>query len=186
MHFSLVLSLLGLVMNSLSSAIPADILSHNFSISRNAAEDFLINQYGHAFIEMTPANVEASGVRNWYSNWTQVARANDSLYTKYGEVNYFGMTFLQDEDYQCGFGFNGCNRRPTWLELMNMYPEDLELARRVYFAAKMQNMVNLVLKVIYVSNHRVRHEYKFISAFGHGQDYSDEQIGRNASRSGLN
>jgi hypothetical protein len=59
--------------------------------------------------------------------------------------------FLQDEDYQCGLSFNGCNRRPTWGELINMYPDDLELARRVYFATKMHNIVNLVVKVIYVS-----------------------------------
>lgn len=150
MHFSLVLSLLGLVMNSWSIAIPANVSHSNLSIPRTDAEDFLHGQHGHAFIEMTPENVEASDVKNWYANW-KIVNANDSDFAKRGEINYFGMSFLHDEDYQCGLGFYGCNRWPWWDQLMKMYPNDIELARKVYFATKMHNIVNLVMRVIFVS-----------------------------------
>jgi len=99
---------------------------------------------------MTPENLEASGVQSWYRNWTQ-ANANGPLFATRGKVNYFGIMFLQDEDYLCGLGFNGCNRRLLWGELMKVYPEDPGFARKVYFVTKMHNIVNLVVKVIYVS-----------------------------------
>ena len=100
MHFNLVLPLLGLVMNGWGSAIPADVSDSGLSISRSDAGDFVNAVYGHALIEMTPESVKASGIQSWYGNWVQEARANETLYAKYGEVNYFGMTFLQDEDYE--------------------------------------------------------------------------------------
>lgn len=68
-----------------------------------------------------------------------------------GEIKYFGIKYLQDEDYQCGLGFGGCNRRPSWCDIAKIYPGDPGTARKVYFASKMQNPVNLIIKVIYVS-----------------------------------
>lgn len=100
---------------------------------------------------MTPENVEESAVQNWYAKWAQEAKANDSLYTQYGEIKYFGIKYLQDEDYHCGLGFGGYNRRPSWCDIAKIYPGDPGTARKVYFASKMQNLVNLIIKVIYVS-----------------------------------
>lgn len=147
MRSKLALPLLWLFISCCGSHVAADT---NSNISRRN-DEFLNGPYGHKFIEMTLENVENSGVKTWYGNWTRDSKANDPSFTKYGEINYFGQVFLQDEDYQCGLGFNGCNRRLNWVEVMMLYPNDTELARRVYFAAKRQNLVNLVMKVIDVS-----------------------------------
>jgi hypothetical protein len=85
MRFYLVRLLLLLVMTGWSSTIVADISDSNLSISHSAAGDFLNDPHGHAYIEMTLKNVEASGVQIWYGNWTQ-ANANDPLFAKRVEI----------------------------------------------------------------------------------------------------
>ena len=107
----------------------------------------------YAFFEMTPENLKASRVAEWYGNWSINAKANDPDFTKYGEVTYFGMQFLGDGDYHCGIGYSGCNRWPKFGDILQMHPDDVELTRRVHFVVKMQNNVNLLFKLMEVGSH---------------------------------
>lgn len=104
----------------------------------------------YEFFEMTPENLKASRVAEWYGNWSVNSKANDPDFTKYGEVTYFGMQFLGDSDYHCGIGYSGCNRWPKFGDILQIHPYDVELARRVHFVVKMQNNVNLLFKLMEV------------------------------------
>jgi hypothetical protein len=140
----LLLLLLCLGWSATSAAHPVSNLSLSCSDSHG-----MNGPCGHAFTEMTPANIAASYVEEWYGNWTRSVR-NEPDFKKYGEVTYFGMQFLEDDDYRCGLGFPGCNRWPKWLEILAMHRDDPELARRVHFAVIKHHNVNLILKTLEV------------------------------------
>jgi hypothetical protein len=121
-------------------------ISGNFAVAANPVN----YTSDYAFFEMTPENLKASRVAEWYGNWSVNAKANDPDFTKYGEVTYFGMQFLGDGDYQCGIGYSGCNRWPKLGDILQMHPDDAELTRRVHFVVKMQNNINLLFKLMEV------------------------------------
>ncbi|KFX87307.1 hypothetical protein O988_09435, partial [Pseudogymnoascus sp. VKM F-3808] len=133
-------------------------LSLGSSLRRlSKASSFGLPQFGHGcmddfgFFEMTAANLEASGVWDWYQAWTQEARSGPlgPRFAAYGEVRLFGHVFLGDDDYDCGLEMGGCTRRPSCSSIMMQYKDDKELARKVYFVMKLHNTVNLVLKTYY-------------------------------------
>jgi hypothetical protein len=135
-------------------------LSPGSSLRRlSKASSFGLLQFGNGcmddfgFFEMTAANLEASGVWDWYQAWTQEARSGPlgPRFAAYGEVRLFGHVFLGDDDYDCGLEMGGCTRRPSCSSIMMQYKDDKELARKVYFVMKLHNTVNLVLKTYYVS-----------------------------------
>ncbi|OBT61785.1 hypothetical protein VE03_09086 [Pseudogymnoascus sp. 23342-1-I1] len=103
------------------------------------------------YFEMTAANLEESGVWEWYQAWTQEARSGrlGPRFATYGEVRLFGHVFLGDDDYNCGLEMGGCTRRPSCSSIMMQYQGDKDLARKVYFVMKLHNTVNLVLKTYY-------------------------------------
>lgn len=121
-------------------------LSKVSSFARGCMDDF-------GYFEMTAANLEESGVWEWYQAWTQEASSGPlgPRFTSYGEVRLFGHVFLGDDDYDCGLEMGGCTRRPSCGSILMQYQGDRELARKVYFVMKLHNTVNLVLKTYYVS-----------------------------------
>lgn len=124
------------------------------------AAPFALPQFGRGcmddfgYFEMTAANLEESGVWEWYQAWTQEASSGPlgPRFATYGEVRLFGHVFLGDDDYDCGLEMGGCTRRPSCSTIMMQYQGDKELARKVYFVMKLHNTVNLVLKTYYVSH----------------------------------
>lgn len=124
------------------------------------AAPFTLPQFGRGcmndfgYFEMTAANLEESGVWEWYQAWTQEASSGllGPRFAAYGEVRLFGHVFLGDDDYDCGLEMGGCTRRPSCSTIMMQYQGDKELARKVYFVIKLHNTVNLVLKTYYVSS----------------------------------
>ena len=124
------------------------------------AAPFALPQFGRGcmddfgYFEMTAANLEESGVWEWYQAWTQEASSGPlgPRFAAYGEVRLFGHVFLGDDDYDCGLEMGGCTRRPSCSSIMMQYRDDKELARKVYFVMKLHNTVNLVLKTYYVSS----------------------------------
>lgn len=124
------------------------------------AAPFALPQFGRGcmddfgYFEMTAANLEESGVWEWYQAWTQEASSGPlgPRFAAYGEVRLFGHVFLGDDDYDCGLEMGGCTRRPSCSSIMMQYNGDKELARKVYFVMKLHSTVNLVLKTYYVSS----------------------------------
>ena len=106
------------------------------------------------YFEMTAANLEESGVWEWYQSWTQEARSGPlgPRLAAYGEVRLFGQVFLGDDDYDCGLEMGGCTRRPSCSTIMMLYPTDRDLTRKVYFVMKLHHTMNKVLKTYYVSS----------------------------------
>lgn len=136
-------------------------LSPESSLRRlSKVSSFALPQFGRGcmddfgYFEMTAANLEESGVWDWYQAWTQEASSGPlgPRFAAYGEVRLFGHVFLGDDDYDCGLEMGGCTRRPSCGSIMLQYQGKRELARKVYFVMKLHNTVNLVLKTYYVSS----------------------------------
>jgi hypothetical protein len=102
------------------------------------------------YFAMTDANLVISNQDAWYKNWTERCR-NDPVFRKYGEIRAFGREFLKDDDYECGLGLNGCTRRPSCKNVLSLYPDDANMARRVYFTMKKHHEINDAIKTYYVS-----------------------------------
>ncbi|KFY08118.1 hypothetical protein V492_06517 [Pseudogymnoascus sp. VKM F-4246] len=133
-------------------------LSPSSSLRRlSKVAKFGLPQYGRGcmddfgYFEMTAANLEESGVWEWYQAWTQEASSGPlgPRFATYGEVRLFGHVFLGDDDYDCGLEMGGCTRRPSCSSIMMQYLGNRDLARKVYFVMKLHNTVNLVLKTYY-------------------------------------
>ena len=101
------------------------------------------------FFDMTDANLDESGTIPWYMNWTAISAAQDGKFNSLGEVRYFGQQWLKDPDYDCGLEHGGCTRRPSCNSILSLYPDDEELARRIYFVMKMHSTINTVMKSYY-------------------------------------
>ena len=101
------------------------------------------------FFAMTDANLDESGTIAWYMNWTAICAAQDGKFNSLGEVRYFDQAWLKDPDYDCGLEHGGCTRRPSCNSILSLYPDDEELARRIYFVMKMHSTINTVMKSYY-------------------------------------
>ncbi|ELR05288.1 hypothetical protein VC83_08249 [Pseudogymnoascus destructans] len=136
----------------ISGLSPGSSLRRLFKVASFALPQFgrgCMDDFG--YFEMTAANLEESGVWEWYQAWTQEASSGPlgPRFAAYGEVRLFGHVFLGDDDYDCGLEMGGCTRRPSCSSIMMQYQGDKELARKVYFVMKLHNTVNLVLKTYY-------------------------------------
>lgn len=101
------------------------------------------------FFEMTDANLDESGTIAWYMNWTAISAAQDGKFNSLGEVRYFGQAWLKDPDYDCGLEHDECTRWQNCNSILSIYPDDEELARRIYFLMKMHSTINTVMKSYY-------------------------------------
>jgi hypothetical protein len=107
-----------------------------------------IDDFG--YFEFTDDNIVESNVIVWYQTWTtKAAQRYPSEWANYGEVRLFGITFLKDDDYNCGLGLGGCTRRPSCNSILRLYPYDPALARRIYFVMKMHGNISLMMKTLY-------------------------------------
>lgn len=105
-----------------------------------------------AYFEMTLENLVQSEVVLFYTNWTINAKATEPGFAQYGEVAWFGRSYLNDLDSDCGIGYgNGCNKDFDCSTILAMYPDNPDLARKVYFATKIRQRVFMYYHLYWVS-----------------------------------
>ncbi|KAI0998439.1 hypothetical protein K3495_g9755 [Podosphaera aphanis] len=87
------------------------------------------------YFAFTPENVRESEYADWYSNWT-LERENDPRWKEMGEWRLFALEYFHTRDFECGIFWTDCRDMPSRFEIQTQFPNNRELARRVYFTSE--------------------------------------------------
>ncbi|SZF01486.1 unnamed protein product [Blumeria hordei] len=99
------------------------------------------------YFAFTPKNVYESQHAIWYANWTY-SRQSDPQWLEIGEWRLFSIEYFHTRNLDCGSFWTDCKDMPTWHEILNLYPNDRELARRVYFTSESYLIIRNYLNAI--------------------------------------